>query len=99
MSWNLVSLDGFIAHGEPCRENVERDLMVRPLNDEDIDEFTPTRAMKATMTVTNYTDLRFEVICEAQDIDNAKQMLVLLINKETQSRYERQQKIAAFMEN
>lgn len=99
MTWHLVSLDGFIAQGEPCREDVNRDLMIRPLNEDEIDEFTHTRAMRATMTITNHTDLRFEVICESHDIEMAKQMLVILINKETQARYERHQKIAAFIEN
>ena len=99
MNWHLVALNGFIAPGEPCREDVLHDLTARALDSEEIDDFTHTRAMRATMTVTNHDDLRFEVICGHEDIDKAKQMLVRLINTETQARFDRHRRIAAFVEN
>lgn len=99
MTLHIVELDGFIAPGEPCRDNVADAIKSRPLNISEIDEYTHTRSMRAVMTVSNNADLRFEMICEYHDIDKAKQMLAGLMNKETQIRYELHQRIAKFTDN
>lgn len=98
MGWHVVSLKDQIKCGSEGIPEEKLEFLSRAMDEDEIDEFTHTRAMRATVTNTDSVFMRFEVICDENEVDQAKVLLTRLISSETVRWQKHYQKIAALVE-